>query len=63
MTTATTTERTEGSATSADWLTFAVLVAVGGSSFAMIREAVETIPPAVVTVGRLWIGAIFLSLS
>ena len=60
MTTANTVNRVEGSATPADWLIFAIIVAVGGSSFAMIREAVETIPPAVVTVARLWIGAIFL---
>jgi len=60
MTTAATIKRTEGSATSADWLIFAVLVAIGGSSFAMIQEAVETIPPAIVTIARLWIGAIFL---
>ena len=43
-----------------DWFIFAIIVAVGGSSFAMIRGAVETVPPAVVSVGRLWVGAIFL---
>ncbi len=43
-----------------DWLLLAVIVAIGGSSFAMIRGAVETVPPATVTVGRLWVGAIFL---
>ncbi len=37
-----------------------LLVALGGFSFTMIRGAVETIPPAVVTVGRLWVGAAFL---
>lgn len=47
-------------ATVADWVMLALLVAVGGSSFAMIRSAVETIPPAVITVGRLWVGAIVL---
>ncbi len=46
--------------TPADWLLFLLLVFIGGSSFAMIRGAVETVPPIVVTVGRLWIGAIFL---
>ncbi len=46
--------------TTADWLLFLFLVIIGGSSFAMIRGAVETVPPIVVTVGRLWIGAIFL---
>ena len=44
----------------ADWLIFAFIIGIGGSSFAMIRGAVETVPPAVVTVGRLWVGAIFL---
>ena len=48
------------SPTTADWLLFLFLVIIGGSSFAMIRGAVETVPPIVVTVGRLWIGAIFL---
>lgn len=43
-----------------DWVLFALIVAIGGSSFAMIRGAVETIPPIVVTVGRLWVGALFL---
>jgi drug/metabolite transporter (DMT)-like permease len=43
-----------------DWLLFVVIVAVGGSSFAMIRGAVESVPPVAITVGRLWIGAIFL---
>lgn len=51
---------TETAPTLYDWLLFAVIVAVGGSSFAMIRAAVETVPPAAVTVGRLWVGAIFL---
>lgn len=45
-----------------DWLLFAVIVATGGSAFAMIRGAIETIPPVVITVARLWIGAIFLYL-
>ena len=43
-----------------DWLIFAALVAVGGSSFAFIKEAVATIPPPVVAVGRLWIGGLVL---
>jgi len=47
---------------SLDWLLFVIIIVMGGSSFAMIRSAVETIPPAVITVGRLWIGAIFLYL-
>ncbi|MBB5518185.1 DMT family transporter [Amphiplicatus metriothermophilus] len=40
-----------------DWLLLTVLVCIGGSSFAMIRGAVETIPPAAVSAGRLWVGA------
>ena len=43
-----------------DWALFAIIVAVGGSSFAMIRGAVETVPPIVVTIGRLWVGALFV---
>lgn len=37
-----------------------LIVAFGGSSFVMIRTAVETAPPAIVGVGRLWVGAILL---
>ncbi len=47
-------------ATPGDWALFAALVAIGGSSFAFIRIAVESVPPAVVSIGRLWIAAIFL---
>lgn len=47
-------------ATLLDWAFLALLVALGGSSFAMIRAAVETVPPAVVTAGRLWVGAILM---
>ncbi len=47
-------------ATLFDWALLGLVVALGGFSFSMIRSAVETIPPAVVTVGRLWIGGIFL---
>ncbi|MEM9170044.1 MAG: DMT family transporter [Pseudomonadota bacterium] len=43
-----------------DWIAFAVIVALGGSSFAMIRGAVDTVPPSVVSVARLWVGAVFL---
>jgi len=43
-----------------DWTLLAILVVIGGSSFAMIRGAVETIPPALIGVGRLWVGAIVL---
>ena len=46
----------------ADWALLIGIALMGGSSFAMIRTAVETVPPAVVTVARLWIGGIFLFL-
>ncbi|MEO1136326.1 MAG: hypothetical protein AAFW68_06910, partial [Pseudomonadota bacterium] len=43
-----------------NWMLLTLIVVFGGSSFAMIRKAVETVPPSVVAVGRLWIGAILL---
>ena len=43
-----------------DWALLALIVAFGGSSFVMISTAVETAPPAVIAVGRLWVGAILL---
>lgn len=43
-----------------DWALFALIVAFGGSSFAMIRTAVGTMPPAAIAVGRIWVGAILL---
>lgn len=43
-----------------NWALLALIVAFGGSSFVMIRSAVETAPPALVAVGRLWVGAILL---
>jgi drug/metabolite transporter (DMT)-like permease len=43
-----------------DWTLLAGLVAMGGSSFTFIRLALETAPPAVVTVGRLWVAALAL---
>ena len=49
-----------GVARPTEWLLFAMLVAIGGSSFAFIKMAVETVPPPVVAAARLWIGAIFL---
>jgi drug/metabolite transporter (DMT)-like permease len=45
-----------------DWLLLAMLVSLGGSSFALIRTAVSTIPPQAVAVGRLWTGAVLLYL-
>lgn len=49
---------TPAEATVFDWLLLALIVAFGGSSFVMIRTAVETAPPAVVAAGRLWVAAI-----
>lgn len=43
-----------------DWALLAGLVAMGGSSFTFIHLALETAPPAVVTVGRLWVAAFAL---
>ena len=43
-----------------EWALLALIVAFGGSSFVMIRSAVETMPPALVAIGRLWVGAILL---
>lgn len=40
-----------------DWALFAVQVAIGGSSFAFIHLALETLPPAAVSAGRMWVGA------
>lgn len=48
---------TPADATVFDWLLLALIVAFGGSSFVMIRTAVETIPPAAVADGRLWVAA------
>lgn len=43
-----------------DWALFWALVAIGGSSFVLIRASVDTIPPAFVAVLRMWVGAAFL---
>lgn len=40
-----------------DWALLAGMIAVSGGSFAFIRAAVETIPPAAVAAGRLWVAA------
>ena len=40
-----------------DWALLSAMAIIGGTSFAMIRVAVETIPPSVIAVSRLWIGA------
>jgi drug/metabolite transporter (DMT)-like permease len=47
-------------ATLFDWVLLALIVALGGSAFVMIRSALETMPPAAITIGRLWLGAIVL---
>lgn len=52
--------KAEGRAEALDWAIFAALVAIGGSSFAFIKGAIATVPPAIVAVGRLWVGAAFL---
>ncbi len=51
---------TPAEATLFDWALLALIVAFGGSSFAFIRKAVETAPPAVVAAGRLWVAAILV---
>jgi len=48
------------SSTVLNWLMLSVIIVFGGSSFVMIRKAVETIPPLTIAAGRLWVGAIFL---
>jgi drug/metabolite transporter (DMT)-like permease len=49
-------------ASPADWMLLAGLTAIGGSSFTFIHAAIETVPPALVAMGRLWIaaGALYL---
>ena len=51
---------TPAEATLYDWILLTLIVIIGGSSFAMIREAVASMPPAAIAVGRLWVGAAFL---
>lgn len=43
-----------------DWTMLAALSAFGGSAFVLIQVALETAPPAIVSIGRLWIAAIAL---
>ncbi|HOP19729.1 MAG TPA: DMT family transporter [Parvularculaceae bacterium] len=43
-----------------DWALLAALTAIGSSSFAFIKTGVATIPPGVIAIGRLWVGAIVL---
>lgn len=44
----------------AEWMLLALLIALGGSSFTFIHAAIETAPPALVAVARLWIAALAL---
>ena len=43
-----------------DWAMLFALSALGGSAFVFIQLALESAPPAVVGVGRLWVAAIAL---
>lgn len=43
-----------------DWALLALLISLGGSSFALIHAAIDTVPPAIVATGRLWIAALAL---
>lgn len=43
-----------------EWLLLAFLILFGGTSFSGIRIAVETLEPAIVSAGRLWVAAIML---
>jgi drug/metabolite transporter (DMT)-like permease len=43
-----------------DWMLLSGLSAFGGSAFVFIHIALETAPPAVVSLGRLWIAAVAL---
>ena len=49
--------KTPSDATAFDWMLLVLITVIGGSSFAMIRTAVETVEPQLVAVGRLWVGA------
>lgn len=43
-----------------DWLLLAAVTVIGGSSFVLIRSAVETMLPLEVAGLRLWVGAVIL---
>ena len=43
-----------------EWMLLALIVAFGGSSFVMIRNAVATVPPAAVASGRLLVAAVVM---
>jgi drug/metabolite transporter (DMT)-like permease len=46
-----------GEARATEWALLAGLIALGGSSFTFIHAAIETLPPPLVSVGRLWVAA------
>ena len=44
-----------------DWLLLTLIILIGGSSFSMIKGAVASVPPAIIAVGRIWVGAILMT--
>lgn len=51
-----------GKRTQSDWLLFALLSSLWASAYALTREAVATLPTALIVPGRLGLGAIILIL-
>ncbi len=43
-----------------DWLLLVSIILIGGSSFALIKTALLTMPPVIIAVGRLWVATIAL---
>lgn len=43
-----------------EWALLALLILLGGSSFTFIHAAIETVPPSLVAIGRLWVAAFAL---
>lgn len=50
----------EHAPTPRDWALFAGQTVIGSASFALIHLALKTAPPAMVTAGRLWVGALVM---
>ncbi|MEL6364917.1 MAG: EamA family transporter [Pseudomonadota bacterium] len=46
--------------TARDWLYLSSIAVFGGSSFSFIRLGVETLEPATLAAGRMWVGAVLL---
>ncbi len=44
-----------------DWILLGSIIVLGGSAFALIQTSIETLPPLLVTVVRLWIGALLMT--